>query len=199
MKTTFQHYFQSFVFILFLGLTMVFSQEESVFAKKVKADFIKSLQTENMGAHEQAWVGKKAPHVKVQDMSGEWVQFEDYRGKLIVLNFWNNKCPPCISEFPTLNKIVAHYINDPRIVFWAFGANKPQEIQAILDRHPFDYRQLSDPTASAGLLFENRGNPVQLLIDPQGKVAFRYLGVLPEFALRAKIDEQLALMPSLQP
>ncbi|MGC6480311.1 MAG: TlpA family protein disulfide reductase [Flavobacteriaceae bacterium] len=190
---------QQYVLYLFLicwGLGGgLIAQELSPFAQRIRAQLLESIKVENMSERERLWIGREVTDQTFTDLEGEKLRFQDYQGKIIVLNFWNNKCPPCISEFPILNKIVEHYAEDKRILFWAFAANTKAEVETVMQKAPFAYRLIPDPEATAMQYFKGEGNPIQMIIDPEGKVAFRYLGVLPEFALQAKIEEQLALLP----
>ena len=47
-------------------------------------------------------VGKTAPNFSLQNLEGEMVQLDDYRGQPIFLNFWATWCQPCIVEHPVL-------------------------------------------------------------------------------------------------
>ena len=48
------------------------------------------------------WVGQPAPKIVGHDLDGVPLQLSDYRGKVVILNFWSKTCPPCLEEMPSL-------------------------------------------------------------------------------------------------
>lgn len=53
--------------------------------------------------------GKLAPEITLNDLNGQTVKLSDYRGKIVVLNFWASWCPPCKSEMPEINKAAQEF------------------------------------------------------------------------------------------
>lgn len=54
-------------------------------------------------------IGKAAPEIGVEDVNGQRVQLADFKGKVVLLDFWATNCPPCLEEFPSLKKLYAEY------------------------------------------------------------------------------------------
>ncbi|MEN9578299.1 MAG: hypothetical protein RJA70_1308, partial [Pseudomonadota bacterium] len=46
-----------------------------------------------------------APEFELQDLSGKAVRLSDYRGKVVILNFWTKTCEPCLKEMPDLSDL----------------------------------------------------------------------------------------------
>jgi len=65
--------------------------------------------------------GGKFVHFKTTDINDNKVNTKNLGGKIIVLNFWFIKCPPCIREMPELNKITETYKSDSSVVFFAIA------------------------------------------------------------------------------
>ena len=55
------------------------------------------------------WVGKPAPDFQVKDLNGEDLSLEQYKGQVVLLDFWATWCPPCIKEIPKLKKVYEKY------------------------------------------------------------------------------------------
>ncbi|MDX1619979.1 MAG: TlpA disulfide reductase family protein [Nitriliruptorales bacterium] len=104
---------------------------------------------------------------------------EDYRGEVIVLNFWASWCGPCRSEQPALNE--AHEeLSDQPVAF--LGVNlQDTEPNAQAHEREFDmpYPSLFDPANVYAAKFDGvgpRSIPSTIIIDKQGRVAARLFG-----------------------
>ncbi|MBI2339562.1 MAG: TlpA family protein disulfide reductase [Deltaproteobacteria bacterium] len=54
-------------------------------------------------------VGKQAPDFSLKDEKGQKVALSQYRGKVVLLHFWATWCPPCVEEFPSLDRLVQKF------------------------------------------------------------------------------------------
>jgi peroxiredoxin len=52
-------------------------------------------------------LGTPAPAFELQSLDGKTVKLSDLKGKVVLLNFWSTRCPPCIAEMPSLNRLYA--------------------------------------------------------------------------------------------
>ena len=64
-------------------------------------------------------IGCKIPDFNVKTINNKVLNTQDFRGKVIVLNFWFTACSPCIAEMPALNMLEKEY-HDSDVVFIAF-------------------------------------------------------------------------------
>jgi hypothetical protein len=62
-------------------------------------------------------ISEAAPAFELIDAQGKTVRLEDYKGKIIVLDFWATWCGPCISSFPGMQKAVDKYKENPNVKF----------------------------------------------------------------------------------
>ena len=58
-------------------------------------------------------LGKKAPDLSMTDTKGKTFHVSDYKGKLLVLDFWYVWCKPCIAKFPAIKKMIESYPTSP--------------------------------------------------------------------------------------
>jgi thiol-disulfide isomerase/thioredoxin len=71
------------------------------------------------------------PGFTLKDLHGNSVSLADFKGKLVILNFWASWCAPCVAEFPSLMKLIAHYKGE--IVLLAISADyEEKDIQSFL-------------------------------------------------------------------
>lgn len=100
----------------------------------------------------------RAPHWRLPGIGGEQRGPEDYKGRVVLLNFWASWCPPCRDEFPSLERLQQKI------------GGKDFTVLAI---------SVSDSAAGAARFLQGRTPPFDILMDDEGKVsaAFRARGV----------------------
>ncbi len=98
-------------------------------------------------------VGQKASDFTLATPDGQQASLSDYKGKLVMVNFWSMRCGPCVSEMPHLQEVY----ND-----WS-----SQEL-AILAVN------VSDSASAAREFISSTGVSFDILLDPQGEVPQQY-------------------------
>ena len=66
---------------------------------------------------------------------GKQVQLSDFKGKVVILNFWATWCPPCVAEFPSFEKLYHHYKESDEIVFLFANNESPLTTAEFIARH----------------------------------------------------------------
>jgi peroxiredoxin len=114
------------------------------------------------------------PDFTLKDIDGNEVRLTDFRGKVVVLNFWFVACKPCRLEMPNLNDLVAKF--DGRdVVFLAPCLDDREKASAFLADNTFKYRTLVDGS-SASSAMRVRAYPTHAVIDRSGKVVLYRTG-----------------------
>lgn len=133
--------------------------------------------------------------------AGEKVSSADYRGKVVVINFWYADCPPCRLEAPSLQKLNTQY-SAKGVVF--LGVNKTDSGPTALSfekSHGVTYPSILDAaTGSVTVAFTGKISPnavpTTLIIDGEGRVAARFSGLITSPSLVSTIlDSTLAETP----
>lgn len=91
-----------------------------------------------------SWVGKKPPALEGRDMKGNPVKLEDYKGKVVFIDFWATWCPPCMAALPELEELYAQYHEQG---FEVVGISLDQEVKALkdfLDKRELPWRTIYD-------------------------------------------------------
>lgn len=123
---------------------------------------------------------EKAPlDVVFNDLDGGEMTLGDYKGKIIILNFWATWCMPCIAEMPSLNKLSKLYKHD-NVVVVAIAKDKrgPITPEEFLKRTKF-YQMVFAMDAKEGGLFEQlkvEGLPTTFIINEDGMIVGKLVG-----------------------
>lgn len=130
-----------------------------------------------------------APSFTLQDLDGESVSLEDYRGQVVLLNFWATWCTTCITEFPVIQ---AEYtrLEDQGFVVLAVNYDEPQsQVQAYVEEMSLTMPVLLDPGANTVSQYRVRGFPTSFIIDADGVIRIIHIGLLTEDNLKQYLEE----------
>lgn len=105
---------------------------------------------------------------------GQTVKLSDYRGKMVLLNFWATWCPPCRREMPDLDELYRKY-QDSGVVVIALSDEDQATVNAYLQQHPYAF---TVGTYSGGLekISEINTRPSSILISKEGQVLDMVVG-----------------------
>jgi len=122
------------------------------------------------------WSGGAAPALALQDLEGRAHRLEDYRGKVVLVNFWATWCEPCRAEMPAMNQLRASLAGQPFAVL-AVNLGEPESrIRRFLEQMPLDFAVLLDRDTSTGKAWRARVLPVSYVLDARGRIRYRALG-----------------------
>jgi peroxiredoxin len=137
-------------------------------------------------------VGNRARDFRVDSLDGKKVSLGDYRGSVVLLNFWATWCAPCRAEIPDLEAAYqAHKDND----FVVLGINvqeSPQDVGPFVSALNMTYPILMDPEGKVWQQYRGLGLPMSLLVDEEGVIQVRHMGILTADQLQDYLDKSLA-------
>lgn len=119
-----------------------------------------------------------APDLGLPDLTGKIQDLKDYRGKVVLLNFWATWCPPCIKEIPSLNNLQKQFSKDEFIVLSVDVGEELKDIQTFLEHVPAEYPVLVDTSSSLTEAWQLQAFPSTYIIDRQGRLRYQYFGGL---------------------
>ena len=122
-------------------------------------------------------ITKPAPPLHLKDLSGRTVSLDEFKGKVVLLNFWASWCPPCREEMPSFWRLYKK-INHPdfRVVLVNLGETRDTITAFMPEKIIQDLVMLSDPESSSGQEWKVRGLPHTFLVDNKGRLRFEYRG-----------------------
>jgi peroxiredoxin len=117
-----------------------------------------------------------APELALPDMDGALHRLSDYRGKVVLVNFWATWCPPCREEMPAMQR-AWEAVRDEGIVVLAVNVGESEdEIFTFTGSYPVDFPLLLDRDSSTIRTWPIRGLPTSFVIDPAGRMVYRAIG-----------------------
>lgn len=118
-----------------------------------------------------------APDFTLTDMQGEAVSLSQYRGKVILLNFWAGWCPPCRAEMPSMEKLYRQ-LKDRDFVILAVNVEEGGRaaVQDFTREIPVSFPILLDTAQTVSRLYRVRGLPQSYIIDREGKIVQQVTG-----------------------
>ena len=125
--------------------------------------------------------GKPAPDFALKSATGENLRLSEYRGDVVMINFWATWCGPCRQEMPLLDELYARY---QRVGFSLLGVNIDDDSRRALDmveelgvRFPV----LFDATKEVSKLYDVGAMPVTVIVDREGNVRHVHHGYKPGY------------------
>ena len=122
------------------------------------------------------WSGGATPPLALRDLEGKVHRLADYRGKVVVLNFWATWCDPCREEMPSMQRLQDKLAGKPfAILAVDYGEGAPR-VSDFLKTVPVRFTVLLDRDTSAATAWKVKVLPTTLVIDPEQKVRFVAVG-----------------------
>jgi peroxiredoxin len=119
--------------------------------------------------------GQPAPQPSVADLDGKSVNWDDYRGKVLVLDFWGTNCPPCLAEFPEMKRLYRDFHDRGLEVLGISFDETPGIVEHFLSRPeqklPWRIAMNETPNGKASQRFRVQTIPALFVVDREGKVA----------------------------
>jgi thiol-disulfide isomerase/thioredoxin len=119
-----------------------------------------------------------AADFKLLDMEEKPHTLKQYRGKVVLINFWATWCPPCIREMPSLEKLYQKLKGKPFVMLainqWE-DEERVFEFMGQLNTIP-TFPILFDPDSKVSAAFGVQGLPSSYIIDKQGRIVYRAKG-----------------------
>ena len=140
------------------------------------------------------WTGGPTPALALQDLDGRPHRLEDYRGRVVLVNFWATWCEPCREEMPSLNRLRAGLAGQPFAVLAVNLAESESRVRKFLEQVPLEFPVLLDRDSAAARAWRARLLPVSFLLGPDGRIRYWALGEI-DWAQEGVRKAILGLMP----
>jgi peroxiredoxin len=134
-----------------------------------------------------------APDFVLTDVNGQEVKLSEYKGKVVVLNFWATWCPPCRKEIPDFNELQAQY-GDKGVQFIGVALDEEglPKVKKWMSANAVNYPVVVADAAVKKAYGEMNAIPVTMLIDRQGVIRTKYIGMRQKAIVESMIAPLLA-------
>ncbi|QJD96232.1 redoxin domain-containing protein [Mucilaginibacter robiniae] len=153
------------------------------YAADLHKSFIAGLKTRLT----REMLNEKAATFTLTDLNGKEVSLQDYKGKIVVLDFWATWCGPCKASFPAMQMAANKYKNDPNVQFlfihtWERSATAKQDASAYIKSMNYKFEvlmDLKDPATKENKVVSSYkvvGIPAKFVVDAEGNIRFKLTG-----------------------
>ena len=124
------------------------------------------------------WSGGATPPLALRDLQGKEHKLADYRGKVVVLNFWATWCDPCREEMPSMQRLQDKLAGKSfAILAIDYGEGAPR-IQDFLKKVPVRFTVLLDRDTTTATAWKVKVLPTTLVLDAQQRIRYSVVGDL---------------------
>lgn len=124
-------------------------------------------------------------------LQGNTVQLSDYRGQVVLVNFWATWCPPCRAEMPTIQAAYDHYGDQGFTVLAVNNGETSEQIVPFASYFRLDFPILLDTNRSVQESFGIRSYPTSIFFDGSGEMYATHTGMVTEADLVRYINDGL--------
>ena len=169
-------------------------------------DYLSRLQQGVQSAVKESLKAKmlntEAPAFALYDLKGKKVSLSDYRGKVVVLDFWATWCVPCVASFPAMQKMVEKH---PEVTFLFIATLDKQagalpRVRSFIEKKKYPFHVLMDePVADKPdnykvvSAYKPKGIPTKAVIDGKGRLRFLSSGFSSDSELMNELEAMIDL------
>ena len=128
----------------------------------------------------------------LKDASGDTIHLSDYRGKVVLLNFWATWCAPCKIEIPWFQEFQGKYQSrDFQVLGVSMDEDGWDAVRPYMAQHKFNYPVVIGNDAVGKLFGEIDDLPTTFIIDRTGRVVRKHVGLISKDMYESEIGSLL--------
>lgn len=118
------------------------------------------------------------PDFTLTDLQGKQYQLSDYRGNIVLVQFWATYCTPCRKEMPTMNRLIQKMQDKPFKIVTINMAEPQDAVEQFTKEVEIDFPVLMDENGSTISQWKVFAAPANFIIDKQGKIIYTLFGAI---------------------
>ncbi len=135
--------------------------------------------------------GQIAPDFTLKTLAGETVSLSDFRGKVVLVNFWASWCPPCVAELPTIHQFYQTHQADGFVVLAVNAQENYGTVSGFINQHAYTFPVLLDPDSAAANAYGIRALPTSFILDKNGGIQYVHRGEIDTDTLQKVVEPLL--------
>lgn len=138
--------------------------------------------------------GQPAAEIILSNLQGQTIRLSDYRGKVVILNFWASWCPPCKAEMPELERAYQEFSQGTDAVLLTVNLTDgyretTAKARQYMDDNHFTMPVLLDTKGKAADDYTVTSIPTTVIIDQQGNIRVRFSGATTMLKLQGYVNQ----------
>jgi thiol-disulfide isomerase/thioredoxin len=128
-------------------------------------------------AQEGRWTSqeRQAPALSLAQLDGTTLDIAQFKGRIVIVNFWATWCGPCVAEMPSLQAL-AKRLGDKAVVIGVNYHESPEKVRAFQARYGIQFALLRDPWHQASSDWGVQSLPSTFIVDSQGQLRLTAVG-----------------------
>jgi peroxiredoxin len=120
-----------------------------------------------------------APDFKLKDLAGKEVRLSDFKGKVVMVNFWATWCPPCVLEVPSFVKLRnLYHARGLEIIGISLDGGETEAVAGFAKKLKINYPIVMGTNDTVVAYGPMSGIPVTIIIDREGRIQSRLKGMM---------------------
>lgn len=140
------------------------------------------------------YAGGATPALQLKDLQGKTHALADYRGQVVMVQFWATYCAPCIKEMPSMQRMQGKLAGRPFKILAVNMGESESEVRAFLKKVNVDFTILMDGEGEALAAWKVFVAPSTFIVDPEGRIRYTLQGGA-EWDAPEYVSKITALMP----
>jgi len=178
-----ENYSESKIVHFNLGVTLIRLSREEEGLRELKA-YVEDADDEAENAEEARKMIENprrarenfAPDFSVTTSDGEYIDSDDLRGKVVLVDFWGSWCGPCVRSIPSLSYLAKKFKKEPFVLISVDVGDEQSQWRKFIEKNKMTWPQHRDSNGKVQRAFQVRSFPTYVLIDHEGIVRHRSTG-----------------------
>ncbi len=154
-----------------------FSSKTFSFQPPADAERVDKLSIDASGG--ASMEGREAPSFTLPNLEGEEISLEEFRGKVVLLDFWASWCAPCRRAHPDIQELHKKY-KDQGLVVLGINNESRSKAKTYMSEHDYTFRTLLDTNDMVSRRYNVSAIPYYIVIDRQGTISSEIIGYHPK-------------------